>query len=74
MKACENFRIGDSNPHVRALNVSSEPRKTFTWPPSKGVTAEVRFTGGEVQPSHLGLLAKYLELAKSAIETEDAET
>jgi hypothetical protein len=59
------------NPNVRSLNVSSEPRKTFTWPLSKGVTAEVRFTGGEVQPSHLDLLAKYLELAKSAIETED---
>jgi len=36
-----------------------------------GVTAEVRFTGGEVQRSHLIFLAKYLELAKSAIETED---
>jgi len=38
------------------------------------VTAEVRFTGGEVQPSHLDLLAKYLELAKSAIETEENDT
>jgi hypothetical protein len=43
----------------------------FTWPLSKGVTAEVRFSGGEVQPAHLDLLAKYLELAKSAIETTD---
>jgi len=45
--------------------------QVFTWPLSKGVTAEVRFSGGEVQPSHLDLLAKYLELAKSAIESED---
>jgi hypothetical protein len=47
--------------------------KVFTWPLSKGVIAEVKFTGGEVQPAHLDLLAKYLELAKSAIETEDEE-
>lgn len=45
--------------------------KVFTWPLSKGVTAEVRFSGGEVQRSHLDLLAKYLELAKMAIDTED---
>jgi len=45
--------------------------KVFTWPLSKGVTAEVRFTGGEVNTSHLELLAKYLELAKLAIETSD---
>ena len=59
------------NPNVRSLQIQTDVRKTFTWPLSKGVTAEVRFTGGEVQPSHLDLLAKYLELAKSAIETED---
>lgn len=45
--------------------------KTFTWPLSRGVTAEVRFSGGEVQAAHLDTLAKYLELAKTAIDTED---
>jgi hypothetical protein len=51
----------------------SASSKVFMWPLSKGVTAEVRFSGGEVQKIHLDLLAKYLELAKTAMETEDEE-
>jgi len=62
------------NPTVASLTTSRDRGLTYTWPLSKGITAEVRFTGGEVQPSHLELLARYLELAKSAIETEDEKT
>jgi hypothetical protein len=40
---------------------------------SRDVTAEVKFTGGTLKAAHLEALAKYLELAKSAIETEDEE-
>jgi hypothetical protein len=45
--------------------------KVFSWPLSKGVTAEVRFTGSEVGPEHLERLRKYLELAKDAMADEE---
>jgi hypothetical protein len=61
------FGLGDAPRPAQSKGVT----KVFTWPLSKGVTAEVRFSGGEVQTGHLDLLSKYLELAKTAIETED---
>jgi len=69
--ASETASHRKQNPSVRTLEVSRPNVKTFTWPLSRGVTAEVRFSGGDVQANHLDLLAKYLELAKSAIETDD---
>jgi len=44
---------------------------TFIWPLSKDVTAQVTFTGGDVKAAHLDRLAKYLDLAKSALEEEE---
>jgi hypothetical protein len=44
--------------------------RVFSWPLSKGVTAEVRLSGGEIRPSHLEMLRKYLELAESGWEPE----
>jgi hypothetical protein len=61
----------DTSGFGRPFQTKANTTKIFTWPLSKGVTAEVRFTGGEVQTSHLELLAKYLELAKIAIEADD---
>ncbi len=46
----------------------------FSWPLSRGLTAEVRFVGEDVQPAHLELLSKYLELAKNAVGTEATPT
>jgi hypothetical protein len=50
------------------------PVKVFTCPLSKGVTAEVKFTGGELQTAHFDTLVKYLELIKLALQTEDGGT
>jgi len=46
--------------------------RSFSWPVSKEVTAEVTFTGGNVNPAHIDRLAKYLELAKLALEEEES--
>lgn len=46
--------------------------KVFSWPLSKGVTAEVRFSGADIGPEHLERLRKYLELAKDAMADEEA--
>jgi hypothetical protein len=46
---------------------------TFIWPLSKDITAQVTFSGGEVRAAHLERLAKYLELAKGALETAEEE-
>jgi hypothetical protein len=62
------------NPSVRRLEVSSPHSHSFSWPVSRDVTAEVKFTGGILKAAHLEALAKYLELAKSAIETEEDDT
>lgn len=43
----------------------------FSWPLSRGLTAEVRFIGDDVQPAHLELLSKYLELAKNAVRGDE---
>jgi hypothetical protein len=43
---------------------------SFTWPLSKGVTAEVRLSGPEVKPAHLEMLREYLQLAKKALESD----
>ncbi len=44
---------------------------TFIWPLSKDVTAQVTFSGGDVRAAHLDMLAKYLDLAKGALEAEE---
>lgn len=36
-------------------------------------TAQVTFSGGAVRAAHLDRLAKYLELAKLALEAEEEE-
>jgi hypothetical protein len=65
----DNFDWGSTNRPTTPKPAAAA--KVFTWPLSKGVTAEVRFTGGEVQESHIDLLTKYLELAKMALGTSD---
>lgn len=45
--------------------------KVFSWPLSKGVTAEVKLTGTSITPAHLELLRSYLELAKQALQLEE---
>jgi hypothetical protein len=46
---------------------------TFIWPFSKDTIAQVKFSGGAVRAAHLDRLAKYLELAKLALEAEEKE-
>jgi len=62
------------NPTVASLTTSRDRGLTYTWLFPKGITAEVRFTGGEVQPFTSGTLGEVSKLAKSAIETEDEKT
>lgn len=47
---------------------------TYIWPLSRGVTAQVTFSGGDVRAAHLDMLAKYLDLAKGALEAEEEES
>lgn len=47
--------------------------RVFTWPLSKGVVAEVRFSGEEVRAAHFEELRQYLGLATSILTT-DKET
>lgn len=46
----------------------------FSWPLSRGVTAEVRFTGGELSAAHFERLRQYLELAKQTWQDEESNT
>jgi hypothetical protein len=48
-----------------------EGGRVYSWPLSRGVTAEVRLSGGVVLPHHLETLRQYLALAKQAIEEDD---
>jgi hypothetical protein len=66
-----SYRKQDHNVHKVDMTRHSH---SFSWPVSRDVTAEVKFSGGILKASHLEALAKYLELAKSAIETEDDGT
>lgn len=43
----------------------------LSFPLSKTLTAEVRFTGDELQPAHIDRLVKHLELAKDAVGSDD---
>jgi hypothetical protein len=56
---------------IRTPMTARPSANTFIWPLSKGVTAQVTFAGGAVNAGHLELLAKYLELAKLALEAEE---
>ena len=59
---------------VSAKNPTSQARpgvRQFSWPLAKGVIAEVRLSGGEVKSAHLEMLRQYLELAKTAIDSDD---
>jgi plasmid stabilization system protein ParE len=60
--------IGTPTDPMTGRQLAPRPRVTvFSWPLSKGVTAEVRFVGEEVGPGHLERLRQYLELAKDAV-------
>jgi len=51
-------------------STTNQPKQvsaTYSWPLSKGVVAELRFSGGTVEPEHLERLRQYLELAKLAL-------
>lgn len=45
----------------------------FSWPLSRDVSAEVRFTGAEIRPFHLERLRSYLTLAKEAVSDSEIE-
>lgn len=53
--------------------VVSPQTRLFSWPLSKGVTAEVKLTGSGLSATHIDMLSKYLEIAKEALEAEDSE-
>jgi hypothetical protein len=61
------------NPVDRKLYVpiasDGKPEKTWRWPLSDEVDAEVRITGGEVRPEYFDALRKYLELARGFVTT-----
>jgi hypothetical protein len=60
---------------VEAARPVPEPGRrmhVFSWPLAKDVDAEVRVTGPEIKAAHLERLRQYLELAKAALEGEDA--
>ncbi len=44
--------------------------RVFSWPLSKGVVAEVRFSGDEVRAAHFEELRQYLGLARSILGPE----
>lgn len=44
---------------------------SFTWPLSKDLVAEVRFTNHDVRPEHIDRLTKYLELVKGALAADE---
>lgn len=67
----ENTGRSAALPVVKAPLAHIAATRVFTWPLSRGVTAEVRFSGGAVNESHLDVLSKYLELAKSAMKIEE---
>lgn len=48
--------------------------QVFRWPLSRGVTAEVRLTGEEIEPNHLERLREYLALAKAAFSSDEFES
>lgn len=58
-------------PANRVVNPEAVKRE-YSWPLSKEVTAEVRLTGKHVTPAHLEMLRQYLDLAKAALEADDA--
>jgi hypothetical protein len=58
---------------ITGPNVSRPTPNTFIWPLSKETTAQVTFTGGPVKAAHLDRLAKYLELAKGALESDEED-
>jgi hypothetical protein len=48
---------------------NAKPEKTWRWPLSDEVDAEVRITGGEVRPEYFDALRKYLDLARGFVTT-----
>lgn len=70
----ERVKITTPEPvQIRTPIVARPNANTFIWPLSKGVTAQVTFSGGPVQSAHLERLAKYLDLAKLALAAEEDE-
>lgn len=60
-QAMENNTLGKNDQNAQKTRV-------FSWPLSKDVSAEVRLTGKAIEPAHLDILAKYIELAKVALK------
>ncbi len=56
-----------------SLTAGKQVVRTFSWPLSEGVLAEVRLTGERIRPSHLKLLRQYLELAETAVGIKDEQ-
>lgn len=46
---------------------------SFSWLLAKDLMVELKFSGKEVRPEHIDRLAKYLDLAKDALEEEATE-
>jgi hypothetical protein len=69
--------LSESETDISAVALSGIQKEAadhvFTWPLSKGMTAQVTFTGGDqLTAAHLELLRRYLDLAKGAIEGQRA--
>jgi hypothetical protein len=65
------------------LSLDVKPAKTWRWPLSDEVDAEVKITGGEVRPEYFDALRQYLDIAQGrvakfqvgdSVEYEDAYT
>jgi hypothetical protein len=76
METSHTSDTAEDKPAVSTL--STAPSKTakvllFSWPLSRDVSAEVRFTGAQVRPLHLERLINYLKLAREAVSDIDSQ-
>ena len=62
--------LGTEKPVERVSSESSGSR-SYSWPLSKTVTAELTLIGPDITPRHVDLLVKYLELTKDALQEND---
>jgi hypothetical protein len=79
----DGMRPEDSRAGYHNQVSDGKPEKTWRWPLSDEVDAEVRITGGEVRPEYFDALRQYLDIAQGRVakfqvgdnvEYEDAYT
>ncbi len=57
-------------PSAGSTIISGSKAVKYCWPLSKNIMADVVITGTDIDASHLEMLRKYLDLAKSALEPD----